>query len=100
MTEISAIFSIIMTTFFTSLIFWKAPNRKIISYLQDYSPAVDENHGVEDLPPELYINDALLPHTDKIESLISNMNSIHFLGPIRFFHVIIAYIASRCNQRY
>ena len=27
---------------------------------------------------------------------------IHFnsLGPIRFFHVIIAYIASRCNQRY
>ena len=25
---------------------------------------------------------------------------INSLGPIRFFHVIIAYIASRCNQRY
>ena len=26
--------------------------------------------------------------------------AINSLGPIRFFHVIIAYIASQCNQRY
>ena len=30
----------------------------------------------------------------------ASLNRFNSLGPIRFFHVIIAYIASQCNQRY
>ena len=63
--------------------FWKAPNRRIFA-VPDSDLAGSSTHnqlkrkrkGVESLPPELYMDEALVPLTDKVETLVSDVNII------------------------
>ena len=63
--------------------FWKTPNRRIFA-VPDSDLAGSSTHNqlkrkrkrVESLPPELYMDEALVPLTDKVETLVSDVNII------------------------
>ena len=65
----------------TGLKFRKAPNRRIFAVPESdvAGPSIQskcKRKRVEQLPPELYIEDALVPLTEKVETLVNDMNSI------------------------
>ena len=69
----------------TGLKFWKAPNRNIFAVEEDdlvravAGPSTGSGWKrlrMEQLAPELYIDDALAPLTEKVEILVRDMDGI------------------------
>ena len=65
--------------------FWKAPNRKIFAVEEDdlvrdvagpSTGSARKRRRMEQLAPELYIDDALAPLTEKVEMLVRDMDGI------------------------
>ena len=73
--------------YYTSAIglkFWKAPNRRIFAVQEDElvrdmagssTGSGQKRRRVESLPPKVYIDDALAPLTEKVETLVNDIAS-------------------------
>ena len=67
---------------FIGLKFWKAPNRRILAVpeediVQGAGPSHNGRKRVrtDDLPPDLYMEEALVPLTENVDSVLNELGS-------------------------
>ena len=68
---------------FIGLKFWKAPNRRIFAVPEeDIVRGAGPSHNgrkrlrTDDLPPDLYMEEALVPLTEKVDSVLNELGSL------------------------